>query len=248
MGYEQLFSTFFLIVSHVFIIPTLIWTWNRKKRLWIEFGIISLIAIWSLSYHICYQTSYCMFEKLDHRTLDHYFAQLCVPITVFYIFCIDKLYVKGLFFIFTTQIDFVFISFFGVHIYPKIALLISCFSLAIVYIIIRKCVYKKQIFRHFDLLDATFGVMLCFFGYLLLEKVDINTKHYAFLHSIWHLLSFSGSFFIFESRNPKKVLMLPTETWIYWDKCLRKHYYIKRNWNSSSSSPSEPSTLSEESV
>lgn len=218
---NSLIASVFLILSHIFIIPSILWTWKRKKRLWIEFSILVLIFTWSSCYHICYQTKYCFLQYNLHRQSDHYFAQLSVPLTLFYLGCVDKVYIKGLFFIFITQADFVFSAMYGAGTMLKIAICTVTLFVVSIYLIFRKCVYKKIVFRHFDWIDAILGITLGLLGFLFFELSPLNSKNYYIGHSLWHLLSFLGSYFVFESRNPDKMMILPVKTWKQWDKFIR---------------------------
>ena len=216
--------SFFLIASHLFIIPSIWWTWKRRRQLWIEFAILTCIFLWSTSYHVCYQTDVCFFEKILHRESDHYFAQLSVPLTLFYVGCVDKVYIKGLFYILITQIDYILIALYGPGTLPKIFMITSTFILVFLYLFIRKCFYGKKMFRHFDITDGLFGILLGIFGTLFFTFDPMSSDNYYVGHSIWHCLSFLGSYFVFESRNPDKMLCIPISTWKYWDG------YLRRKW------------------
>lgn len=215
-------GTYLLICSHFFLLPSLYWTWKRRKRLWIEFSAIVMIFIWSMMYHTCYQTDFCFFTHGYHRTLDHYFAQLSVPIAVFYLGCVDKVHVKGMFYVIVAQVNFIATHYYGVCGKPKMIVLATSTLLAIFYLLARKFFYRKQTFKHFNFIDAGFGVFICFASTFFLKYFDIGNKDYFLMHSVWHFLSFGGSYFILESRNPYKTLGIPIEAWVYWDAYFRR--------------------------
>ena len=226
-----------LIFSHVALVPSMAWTWRRRRRLWIEFAIHACIFTWSTAYHVCYQVGYCVFDAHTHRATDHYYAKLCAPLVIFYLACIDSVHVKGLFVVAIAQLNVLCSALFGVGaggahgaddeaaeehkaLVANALVFGTCLALSAAYwavVCIRAPVCKARLlpwWHSVDWIDAAFGVALCSSAPIFFVVSDsVGDAEYYFAHSLWHALAFAGVYFVFETRNPERTLGVPTRTW-----------------------------------
>ena len=225
-----------LICSHVLLVPSIVWTWRRLRQLWIEFAILVCIFAWSTAYHTCYQTGYCLFDAQHHRATDHYHAKLCVPLVVFYLACIDRVYVKGLFVVLVAQLDVLCSVLFPVGaaggsgadasdessgaLISNALFIAACFALAAAYWLATWRLATVR-WHDFDWIDALFGAVLCSSAPIFFLASDsITDDDYYFAHSLWHALAFAGVYFVFETRNPERTLGVPTTAWVRFHRLL----------------------------
>lgn len=243
---SNVITTIFLVASHLFLLPSVAWTWRRRRWLWIEFSVVSSILVWSLAYHTCYETNICVFSRKTHRVSDHFFATLCIPMTIFYLARVDSVRVKGLFIVFVMHVQFVIDQLLpATGLVSKVVIFAACACLATLHAIIdRSCVGRptaasasssyyndSRLYTHtvcvarehhmhrvrccyFDEADSVLGIVLCLAGVVVfIVSDDVGDTNYFLSHSIWHLLSFCGLYFVFESRNKRRTLLMPAHTW-----------------------------------
>lgn len=209
-----------VVASHVCLLPTLLWTWHRRRLFWLEFVFFASLLAWSTLYHFCYATQVCPMEPRDHRLLDHFFAQMALPVLVFYLACIDRVHVKGILFFVVAQVDLLLLYYCDMDETNNYILIGVSVGLAVVHGIYH-AIWHEPLLPVFDWLDASVGFTLGLVAIVFYRWNDIDAPNYWFSHGIWHCFSFIGSYFVLEARNPDRVLGLRTRTWkIWWTQLL----------------------------
>lgn len=198
---------FYVVFSHIFLVPSIIFTFRRIEKLWIEFVILLLIFFWSSAYHSCYEYKTCFLEHGQHRTIDHFFAQMSLPLVFLYIFRVDDIHIKGISYVFLTNINFILMQIFGVSSKVKFVLALLTFSIGIT-LFSYKLKLKDIKFGQLRILLFLFSMVLMSFGILFFIKEDMDSKNYLNTHAFWHTLVFLGLYFVFKTRHARETDLL----------------------------------------
>lgn len=202
---------FYVVFSHVFLIPSIIFTFRRIEKLWIELSIILMIFFWSSAYHSCYEYSVtCFLEREKHRLVDHYFAQMSIPLVFLYIFRVDEVHIKGIIYAFIANANFILMQIFGVSSKVKFVLSVLTFSIGLT-LFSYKLKYKNVKIGQLRLLLFLFALLLISFGLMFFIYEDIDSKTYLNTHAFWHTMIFLGLYFVLKTRHVRKSDLLRTK-------------------------------------
>jgi hypothetical protein len=206
------------VFTHFLLFPTLYWTWKRRRFLWIEFSLFASIFFWSTLYHACQDGAQCLLSLQEHRRIDHFFAQLALPISILYLGCIDVPHIKGFYLVFLLHFNFFLQFVLEVEMKVNAFFLILFTFVSIVQQRFIHWYFWRQRLPPYDIVDAAFGFALGILSLLAFLSPTHGFTQYATLHSLWHGLSFIGSFFILEARNSNRTLFIKRSTWRTWSK------------------------------
>ena len=109
-----MFLQFYVIFSHIFAIPSLLFTFKRFNILWLEFYAILSIVFWSLAYHICFEYHICIVQdKHSIQLIDGTVALFAVTIVAAYILKIDNIKLKIFYYIFSIHMNIFTLAIYG---------------------------------------------------------------------------------------------------------------------------------------
>lgn len=101
-----MFLQFYVIFSHIFVIPSLLFTFKRFNILWLEFYSILSIAFWSLAYHICFEYNLCIVaDKHSIQIIDNCVSLFAITIVAAYILKIDNIKLKIFYYIYSIHMN-----------------------------------------------------------------------------------------------------------------------------------------------
>lgn len=194
----------YIVASHIYLLPSLVFTLKRFKHLWIDFFIVLQILFWSFSYHLCFQFNHCLLNKSEIKLYDAFFSLLAIPLLITYILKIRNTILKGSFYIISANANIVQLSLSNNELIGQIIYLsLNIFFGFLIFGITRKLEPKK--WKSIGIILFIIAIMFTGTAIYFFVKNTPTYSEYLFAHAIWHSGIFPSLYFMFKTEYPSKI-------------------------------------------